>query len=164
MPRSRLSKIVLLSLFVVIVLVEESDQHILRSRGGVESPCLRRCLLRAVKRSKTKVGRKILFVCLARSPITKLQNGTVKQLQIAIPRIERSYVFDEAHCSCINGSLIYCLHSKLSSERDFRPSEVRYSNVSKSNAITEILQATAKIMMSTQKQTNCCLSVISSSL
>lgn len=57
--RSRLSKIVLVSLFVFIVsvLVEESDQQILRSRH-VESLCLRRCLLRAVKRSKTKVGLK----------------------------------------------------------------------------------------------------------
>ena len=56
--RSCLSKIVLLPLFVfsVSVLVEESNQHILRS-SSVESPCLRRCvLLRAVKRSKIKVG------------------------------------------------------------------------------------------------------------
>ncbi|XP_020605771.1 uncharacterized protein LOC110044549 [Orbicella faveolata] len=55
--RSRLSKIVLVSLFafIVSVLVEESDQQILRSRH-VESLCLRRCLLRAVKRSKTKVS------------------------------------------------------------------------------------------------------------
>lgn len=54
--RYRLSRIVLVSLFVFIVsvLVEESDQHILRS-SHVESLCLRRCFLRAVKRSKTKV-------------------------------------------------------------------------------------------------------------